>query len=212
LRLLQLFERHSLGAVHACPSRFLHVPVASQVLVPVQESGSSALTTATQVPPAPVQAWQGPQLWLQQKLSTQSPVAQSPSVGVQLSPFFFLHAPTALQVFGPVQVSVSSAPTTASQVPPAPVQAWQVPQVWLQQWSSMHVPVAHSPPVSVQLPPFLFLHAPAALQVLVPMQAVPVVSSALETVMLQVPPAPQFVHSGQLDCVQHTPSKQVSPA
>jgi hypothetical protein len=110
-----------------------------------------------------------------------------------------------------VQVSGSSAFTTGTQVPPAPVHAWHTPQLWLQQRLSVQVPVAHSPPVDVQLSPFFFLHTPTALQVFVPEHVAPVLSSALEIEMLHVPPAPQFRHCGQLPCMQHTPSKQVSP-
>jgi hypothetical protein len=47
--------------------------------------------------------------------------------------------------------------------------------------------------------------------VFVPVQVVPVVSSALETVMLHVPVAPQLWQAGQFDCAQQTPSKQVNP-
>jgi len=57
----------------------------------------------------------------------------------------------------------------------------------------------------------LLLHAPVASHVFVPVQVAPVVSSALETVMLHVPVAPQFWQAGQLDCAQHTPSRQVNP-
>jgi hypothetical protein len=143
-------------------------------------------------------------------LSVQVPVAQSP-VAVQFSPLFFLHAPAALQVFAPVQLSASSALVTATQVPPDPVQAWQIPQVWPQQRLSVQVPVAQSP-ATAQVSPFFALHAPAELHVVVPEQVAPVVSSAPKTVMLHVPAAPQFWHCGQLACVQHTPSRQVSPA
>jgi hypothetical protein len=197
------------GGVHAWPLFSAQVPVALQVFAPVQVSASSALVTATQVPPAPVQAWQTPQVWLQQRLSVQLPVAQSP-VAVQFSPLFFLHAPAALQVLAPVQASTSSALVTATQVPPAPVHAWQTPQGWLQQRLSVQLPVAQSP-VTVHVSPFFALHAPAALHVLVPAQVAPVASSELETVMLHVPAAPQFWHCGQLACVQHTPSRHVSP-
>jgi hypothetical protein len=197
LLLLQVPEAQSAPMVHACPFFFLHAPVASQVLTPVQVSASSALVTTTQVPPAPVQAWQTPQGWLQQRLSVQVPVAQSP-VTVHISPFFALHAPAALHVLAPVQVSASSVLVTTTQVPPAPVQAWQTPQAWLQQRLSVQVPVAHSPPAGEHVSPFFFLHAPAALHVLVPAQVAPVASSELETVMLHVPAAPQFWHCGQL--------------
>ena len=46
---------------HDCPAFFLQAPVASQLLVPLQLSASSAFVIATQVPPVPVQAWQVPQ-------------------------------------------------------------------------------------------------------------------------------------------------------
>lgn len=42
--------RHSLPALHACPSSDLHRPLTSQVLVLVQVSGSSSLCTSVQVP------------------------------------------------------------------------------------------------------------------------------------------------------------------
>ena len=143
-------------------------------------------------------------------LLLQVPEAQSAPM-VHACPFFFLHAPVASQVLTPVQVSASSALVTTTQVPPAPVQAWQTPQAWLQQRLSVQVSVAHSPPAGEHVSPFFFLHAPAALHVLVPAQVAPVASSELETVMLHVPAAPQFWHCGQLACVQHTPSRHVSP-
>jgi hypothetical protein len=118
---LQVPETQSAPVVHVWPFFFLHAPVASQVFAPVQLSGSSALVTATQVPPAPVQAWQTPQVWLQQWLSVQVPVAQLPG-GVHAWPLFNAQVPVALQVFAPVQLSGSSALVTATQVPPAPVQ------------------------------------------------------------------------------------------
>jgi hypothetical protein len=62
----QLPEAQSVATPQLCPGFFLHVPVASQVLLPVQVSASSALATATQVPPAPVHAWHVPQGWAQQ--------------------------------------------------------------------------------------------------------------------------------------------------
>lgn len=51
---------HAVAAVHGCPCLILHAPLASQALLPVQVSASSALVTATHVPPPPVQAWQVP--------------------------------------------------------------------------------------------------------------------------------------------------------
>ena len=137
----------------------------------------------------------------------QLPAAQLPG-GVHAWPLFSAQVPVALQVLAPVQVSASSALVTATQVPPAPVQAWQTTQGWLQQRLFVQVPVAQSP-VTVHISPFFALHAPAALHVLAPVQAAPVGSSALLTLMLHVPPAPQFWHCGQLPCVQHTLSRQV---
>ena len=63
-----------------------------------------------------------------------------------------------------------------------------------------------------QATPLLFLHAPVVLQVLVPVQVAPVVSSAFEIEMVHSPLEPQFWHWGQLDCVQHTPSRQLVEA
>ena len=58
--------------VQARPFFVLHAPVASQVWFPMQVSVSSALTTLTQAPPPPVQAWQVPHAaTVQQYLSTQ---------------------------------------------------------------------------------------------------------------------------------------------
>jgi hypothetical protein len=68
----QLPPMHSVPAVHACPIFFLQAPLASQVLAPVQLSGSSAFVTATQVPPGPVHDWHVPhEAKLQQWPSTQ---------------------------------------------------------------------------------------------------------------------------------------------
>ena len=167
----QVPDRQSVPRVHAWPSFFLHFPVASQVLVPVQVSGSSALVTATHVPPAPVQAWQAPQDWLQQWLSVQFPVAQSPATK-QLPPSFFLHRPVELHVFRPVHVSRSSALVTATQVPPRPVHAWHTPQVWVQQRLSVQAPAVQSLGAVHVSPPF-FLQVPLPSQVLVPAQFVP---------------------------------------
>lgn len=75
---MQLPLWHSLAALQVCPVFFLHDPAASQLLVPLQLSLSSALLILTQVPPPPVQAWQEPHEALpQQKPSTQAPLAHS---------------------------------------------------------------------------------------------------------------------------------------
>jgi hypothetical protein len=57
----QLPPMHSVPAVHDCAFFFLQVPLESQLLVPLQLSGSSAFVTAAQVPPGPAQDWHVPQ-------------------------------------------------------------------------------------------------------------------------------------------------------
>jgi hypothetical protein len=99
---------------------------------------------------------------------------------------------------------------TAAQVPPAPLHAWHVPQDWVQHRLSVQLPDTQSPASEHVWPPLL-LHAPAASHEFAPEQVVPVVSSALSTVLLHAPPAPQFWHWGQVDCVQQTLSRQVRP-
>jgi hypothetical protein len=59
---------------------------------------------------------------VQQWLSTQFPLAQSPGT-LQLEPGLALQTPLASQVRSVWQVSGSSALTTETQVPPVPVQA-----------------------------------------------------------------------------------------
>jgi hypothetical protein len=71
-------------------------------------------------------SWHSPQAVLQQTLLTQLPLTQSVAT-LQACPDFFLHAPLALQLLVPLQLSESSAFVTATQVPPVPVQAWHVP-------------------------------------------------------------------------------------
>jgi len=66
-------------------------------------------------------------------------------------------------------------------------------------------------PATEHVCPLLFLHAPVASHAFVPEQVAPDVSSALTTETVHRPPVPQFLHWGQLDCVQHTLSRQVSP-
>jgi hypothetical protein len=58
--------RQSPVAVQVCPVFFRQTPLGSQLFVPLQVS-SSALMTATQVPPPPVQLWQVPQELLPQQ-------------------------------------------------------------------------------------------------------------------------------------------------
>jgi len=92
------------------------VPLASQLCVPLQVSGSSALMTATQVPPPPVQVRQVPQEAVpQQWPSTQLPLTHSPAA-LQVWPETFLQVPAASQLFEPLQVS-SVADFTDEQAP-----------------------------------------------------------------------------------------------
>jgi hypothetical protein len=143
----------------------LQAPFASQLLFPVQRSGSSALVTATQVPPPPVHAWQlahdaVPQQWP----STHAPLVHS-AAPVHVWPLAFLHAPAASQACIPLQVS-SMADLTALHVPGAAarLQAWQVPaQAALQQYPSAQNPLVHSAAAPHFWPvAFLATHTPAA--------------------------------------------------
>jgi hypothetical protein len=105
----------------------LHAPVASQVIGPVHVSGSSAPVTATQVPPAPVQAWHAPQIATpQQRPSTQLPMAQlGPMEHAEPFASFGWQAPLALQNWSPGHVT------------PA------VSQLGAQRVASMQTPLAH---------------------------------------------------------------------
>jgi hypothetical protein len=104
--------------------------------------------TATHWPTCPVsaQASHCPEHALsQQTPSVQWPLRQS-SLRVQDCPCLILHAPAAVQVRVPAQLSGSSAPATPTQVPFAPVHAWQVPQAAVpQQRPSTQWPDVHSP-------------------------------------------------------------------
>ena len=155
---------HWLAAVHACPAFSLQAPVASHDFVLVQLFASSALVTATQMPPPPVHAWQVPHEAVpQQAPSTHAPLAQS-AAAVQVCPLAFLQAPVASQDCAPLQVS-SIAAFTGLQVPASPVrlQARQaVVQALLQQTPSAQKPLVHSP-AAAQTCPFAFFatHFPA---------------------------------------------------
>jgi hypothetical protein len=210
---LQFPEAHSAPPEQVCPFAFLHAPLASHVFAPPQVAPvvSSALVTVMLHAPLAPQFWHWGQLdCVQHTPSRQFPEAQSVAAP-QVCPGFFLHAPKASQVLLPVQVSASSALVTATQVPPAPVQAWQVPQDWVQQWLSVQLPDAQSP-ATEHVWPLLLLHAPVASQEFAPEQVKPVGSSVLAMAILHPPPEPQLWHCGQLDCIQHTLSRQVSPA
>jgi hypothetical protein len=72
----------------------LHAPVASHVLAPLQLLASSAFLMATQVPPAPVQAWQVPHdAEPQQKLSTHAPLHSDASLHALPLAFFGTQVP-----------------------------------------------------------------------------------------------------------------------
>jgi hypothetical protein len=88
-----------------------------------------------------------PQARLQQTPSAHWPLAHPAAPPLQLWPFLSLQAPSALQIFGPLQVS-SSAPATAAHAPGCAVvlQASQVPHAAVrQQTLSTQWPVPHSP-------------------------------------------------------------------
>jgi hypothetical protein len=155
---------HWVPAVQACPAFALQPPVASQLLVPLQLSASSAPVTDTHVPPPPVQAWQVPHdATPQQRPSTQPPLVHS-AAAVQVWPFAFLHMPVASHVCIPLQVS-SLADLTGLHVPSRPVRLHAVHapvQAALQQYPSAHAPPAHSPAAWHVCPTaFLGTHLPA---------------------------------------------------
>ena len=86
----QLPVEQLVPAVHVCPGFDLQAPLASQMLVPMQLPGSSAFLMATQVPPAPVQAWQVPHDGEpQQTPSTQLPLVHSVPAMQAVPPAFF---------------------------------------------------------------------------------------------------------------------------
>jgi hypothetical protein len=177
-------EAHWLARVHACPGFSLHAPLASQVLVPVQESASSALLTAAHAPcwPLRLQAWHAPHdAALQHTPSTQFPDAQSvPAAHVCVS--FFRHAPLASHVLvAALHVSASSAFVTVAHVPTDPerLHAWHVPQLPAAQHTpSTQFADAHCVPPLGQLWPILYLQLPLPSQVLVPPQVPSFVPSA----------------------------------
>lgn len=162
---MQLLLWHSLAALHVCPVFFLHDPEASQLLVPLQLSLSSALVILTQVPPPPVQAWHAPHEALPQHMpSTQAPLAHS-LPRLQVCPLAFLHAPVPSQVCVPLQVS-SVVDFTGLQVPALPLrlQAVHAPvQAEPQHTPSAQLPLEHSEPAAHVWPlAFWTAHLPPA--------------------------------------------------
>jgi hypothetical protein len=151
------------------PVLSLHVPAASQLLVPVQVSGSCALVTATHAPVPATQVMQVPEHGPPQQMpSSQTPDRQPPPFA-HGPPNLALHAPAALQVFAPVHVSGSSALMTATHAPVPTAHVLQVPE----QAPEQHTPSSQAPLEQVAAPPghglpALTLHAPAASHALVP--------------------------------------------
>ena len=137
---------HWLAAVHACPAFSLHIPVGSQLFVPLQLSASSALFTATHVPPPPVQAWQAPQEAMPQQCpSTQFPLVQS-AAAEHVCPFALLHFPVASHDDIPLHMS-STPDFTGLHVPrrPGTLHALHaVAHALLQQYPSAQKPLAQS--------------------------------------------------------------------
>jgi hypothetical protein len=156
---------HWLAAVHACPAFSLHIPVGSQLFVPLQLSASSALFTATHVPPPPVQAWQAPQEAMpQQWPSTQFPLVHS-AAPEHVCPFALLHFPVASHDDIPLHMS-STPDFTGLHVPSSPGRLHAlhaVAQALLQQYPSAQKPLAQSlAAVHVWPVAFLATHFPAA--------------------------------------------------
>jgi hypothetical protein len=208
----QFADAHCVPLVHPCPLLNLHVPAASQVLVPVHVSGSSTPVTATHAPVA--QLWHVPlHAPGQHAPSAQKPDAHVPAPA-HACPIFDLHTPVPSQVLGPVQVSASSAPFTAAHAPavPARLHAWHVPHAAAPQHTvSTQKPDAHvAPPAHVW--PTLALHAPLASHVLVPVH---VSGSSAPFTAAHVPCDPTTLHAWhvpQLPAAQHTPSTQFADA
>ena len=140
----------------------------------------------------------------------QFPEAHSP-VAVQVSPFFFLHAPAVSHVFVPEHV----APDVSSALDTVTLQAPSTPQFRhsRQLACAQHVPSRQLPDVQsiaeLQACPCFFLHVAATSQVLLPAQ----VSGSSEFVIgSQVPPVP--VHAWQVpqNCEQQRLSVQFAEA
>jgi hypothetical protein len=150
----QIPPTHSVPPPHGCPSRFLHAPLASQVLVPVQLSASAALLTATQVPGLAVLTQVRhvpPHATLQHTPSEQTPLWHSVP-RAHAAPFALAAAPPAPAppvAVPPVPLPpvaappVFAPPVLAPPRPPAPPVAAVVPAV----------PAAPPLPVTAPAPP-----------------------------------------------------------
>jgi hypothetical protein len=139
----------------------------------------------------------------QQTPSAQKPVAHS-SGAAQGCPGFFAHTPAPSQVIAPAQESGSSAPETFAHTPVWAEQAWQLPlQAASQQTPSAQKPEAHSPPAAQPWPSFE-RHAPASLQVRVPVHSP---GSSAPVMEVQVPGVAAQVWQGDAQAEpQQTPS------
>jgi hypothetical protein len=157
---------HCAPLVHVMPLFCVQVPVASQVLVPVQVSGSSAFVTAMHAP-VMSHVMQVPEHDAEQQRSSQKPLAQDAALP-QDCPVFSLHAPAASHVVMPVHVSGSSALVTATH-PPLASHVLHVPLHATEQHCSSQKPLAQSAALAHGRPA-LSLHTPVASQVLVPVQ------------------------------------------
>jgi hypothetical protein len=110
--------------------------------MPVQVSGSSALTTGAQLPVEFAQLEHEPLQALEQQVpSTQKPLAHA-DAALHDCPFLSLQAPLGSQVLVPVQVSGSSPFLTAVHVPVPQLKHTPV-QSLLQQLPSAQKPLVH---------------------------------------------------------------------
>jgi hypothetical protein len=143
----------------------LHAPTASQVIVPLQLSASSAALTATQVPPPPVHVWHAAhEAPPQQRPSTQFPLVHSVAAA-QVCPLAFLQAPVASHDCAPLHMS-SLPDFTALHVPgdPARLHAKHaVAHALAQQYPSAQKPLVHSVAAAQVCPVAFFArHLPPA--------------------------------------------------
>ena len=91
----------------------------------------------------------------------------------------------------PVQLSASSAPFTATQVPPPPVHVWHAAhEAPPQQRPSTQLPLVHSV-AAVQVCPLTLLHAPVASHDCMPLH----MSSLADFTALHVPISPARLHA-----------------
>jgi hypothetical protein len=111
-----------------------------------------------------------------------------------------------------VGVTSSVFVTITLQVPVVP-QLRQAPQLATeQQTPSTQLPETQAVLEPPQPWPLTDRQLPVELQLLVPLQVLPVVSSAPATVIVHIPVLPQLRQVGQAEVMQQTPSRQVNPA